>query len=255
MQVSIITPVLNAERHIVSCIENVRLQNNGNIEHIIVDGGSSDRTVAIVEDIARSYSCLKLIRGPDKGQSDAMNKGIKSASAGIIGILNVDDKYETGTISRAFSILVNEKIPSLVIANCRVADEHGDTLFWNKPSDLRLKRLLLGGDVAPFPANPCAYFYHKSVHNIVGYYDTAEHYAMDVDFIFACSARVNVTYRDEYWGTYYQYPETKTVMDRPNSRNRIRNLKKKYISELSLIDKAYVTSRIILYRAKNILNL
>ncbi|MFC6741760.1 glycosyltransferase [Methylobacterium tardum] len=245
MKISIITPVLNAERYIIKCIENVKSVNAGDIEHIIVDGGSTDRTIELIEVFQKKYELLKLIKGPDKGQSDAMNKGARSATAPIIGMLNVDDTYENNAIGEACFILKQQMSPSLVVANCKVLDEDGRFLFWNKPSDLRLKRLLLGGDVAQFPANPSAYFYHAAVHDIIGYYDENEHYAMDVDFIFACSAKVNVLYHNAHWGNFYMRADNKTAVDLPNSRRRIRLLKRKYFKKLSLTDKLYVLFNVI----------
>jgi len=253
--ISIITPVLNAEAYIERCINNVNMQGIKSLEHIVVDGGSSDNTISIVEELAKTHSHVKIIYGPDKGQSDAMNKGIRSATSSIIGILNVDDTYEIGTLKKAIDILNKISDPTLVVANCKIVDGKGALLSWNKPRDLRLRRLLLGGDVAQFPANPCAYFYHKSVHEVVGYYNVNEHYAMDVDFIFACSAYVNVIYQNEFWGTFYNLPGTKTVLDSPNSRMRIRKLKAKYFKKLNILDKGYVISHLAANHMKRILSI
>src|ERR1700761_5899979 len=89
MKISIITPCLNAETSIVRAIESVRDQNYKNWEHIIVDGGSTDGTLAILA----KYPHLKVRSGPDAGQADAMNKGIEMASGDIISFLNADDYY------------------------------------------------------------------------------------------------------------------------------------------------------------------
>ena len=93
---SIITPVYNGEKFILGCIESVVAQNCAGVEHIVVDGGSTDRTVQILREKAETHPHLRWISEPDSGQSDALNKGIALARAEYIGILNVDDFYEFG---------------------------------------------------------------------------------------------------------------------------------------------------------------
>jgi len=91
MKVSIITVVWNNKDIIKDAIDSVLSQSYKDIEHIIIDGASTDGTV----DIVKSYGdkITKFISEPDKGLYDAMNKGIKLATGDIIGILNSDDFY------------------------------------------------------------------------------------------------------------------------------------------------------------------
>ncbi|MDZ7771648.1 MAG: glycosyltransferase family 2 protein [Balneolaceae bacterium] len=91
MKVSIITPCLNSELTIGDCIRSINRQDYPDIEHVIVDGGSSDGTLATVRDLDGRKPIL--LTGQDEGIYDAMNKGIQAASREIIGILNSDDMY------------------------------------------------------------------------------------------------------------------------------------------------------------------
>ena len=91
MLVSIITSVLNGGATIEDTIRSVLRQNYKNIEYIIVDGGSTDGTLAILARYQGKIS--KCISEPDKGIYDAMNKGIKLATGDVIGFLNSDDFY------------------------------------------------------------------------------------------------------------------------------------------------------------------
>ena len=91
MKISIITVVWNNERTIKNCIDSILSQTYQNIEYIIVDGKSTDRTVEIINSYGEKIS--KFISEKDKGIYDAMNKGISMASGEIIGILNSDDFY------------------------------------------------------------------------------------------------------------------------------------------------------------------
>ncbi|MEY4885109.1 MAG: hypothetical protein RL151_418 [Bacteroidota bacterium] len=90
MKISIITATFQSARTLRDTIDSVRRQSCPDVEHIIVDGGSTDDTLSIV---AEHGHLQKVISGPDRGIYDAMNKGIGMAEGEIIGILNSDDFY------------------------------------------------------------------------------------------------------------------------------------------------------------------
>ncbi|MGI4879137.1 MAG: glycosyltransferase family 2 protein [Janthinobacterium lividum] len=91
MKVSIITVAWNAAATIADTLRSVAAQSHADLEHIVVDGASTDGTVAIVE--AEATARTRLISEPDKGLYDAMNKGIAAATGDVIGFLNADDFY------------------------------------------------------------------------------------------------------------------------------------------------------------------
>lgn len=93
MTVSIITVCYNSAATIEDTITSVLSQDYKNIEYIVIDGGSSDATLDIINKYREQISIV--ISEPDKGIYDAMNKGIKNATGNIVGILNSDDFYET----------------------------------------------------------------------------------------------------------------------------------------------------------------
>ncbi|MDF5711529.1 MAG: glycosyltransferase [Nostoc sp. S4] len=78
--ISVITPVYNGEKFIESCLQVVIKQNFSEVEHIIVDGGSTDKTIDIIKHYANQYSHIRWISEKDRGQSDAINKGIYLSS-------------------------------------------------------------------------------------------------------------------------------------------------------------------------------
>jgi glycosyltransferase involved in cell wall biosynthesis len=96
LKISIITVCYNSEKYIKYAIESVINQTYTNIEYIIVDGASKDKTV----DIIKSYGnkIAKFVSEPDKGIYDAMNKGIKMATGDVVAILNSDDFYANTTV-------------------------------------------------------------------------------------------------------------------------------------------------------------
>ena len=91
LKISLITVCYNAEDTIERCITSVIGQDYKNIEYIIIDGGSNDNTVNIINKFKNHISFFS--SGPDHGIYDAMNKGIKTASGNVIGMLNADDYF------------------------------------------------------------------------------------------------------------------------------------------------------------------
>ena len=88
--ITVITAVYNGEKYLEECIQSLHKQNYDNIEHIIVDGGSNDKTLEII----RKYEKIDYwISEKDKGIYDAFNKGMKFSTGDYLGFLNSDDVY------------------------------------------------------------------------------------------------------------------------------------------------------------------
>ena len=89
MKISVVTVCRNSSSTLRDALDSVARQRRGGfeVEHIVVDGGSSDGTVGIL----KSYGGLKWVSEPDNGTYDAMNKGIRMATGDVVGILNADD--------------------------------------------------------------------------------------------------------------------------------------------------------------------
>jgi glycosyltransferase involved in cell wall biosynthesis len=250
--ISVITPVYNGEPFIEFCIRVVIDQACPDVEHIIIDGSSTDRTVEIIKQYAQKYSHIRWVSEKDKGQSDAMNKGIAMAKGEIIGILNADDFYEPNVLNRVLEILNPLPEPSLLVANCNVWIDENKLKCINKPKKLKLADLIVGYNVNPFPINPSAYFYHTSLHHKIGPYKVDDHYAMDVDFIFKAVQVANIKYVNETWGNYRQFEGTKTVNDLTNGQNmsRVVNLMKAYRKQLPLFQRWQVAVRYEFHRIR-----
>ncbi len=220
-KLSVITPVRDGSRFMEFCIRNVIDQGCPDAEHIIIDGGSTDGTVELIRRYAGEYPHIRWISERDRGQSDAMNRGIALAKGTIIGILNVDDYYEPGALNEVVHLFRTLPQPSLLVGNCAVWDDDDKLQFVGKPANIGLLRLLML-DIRAFPNNPSAYFYHRSLHDIIGGYDVNEHYGMDIQFLFQAAESARVTYVDRLWGNYRYLTGTKTQRDVASGQNRIR---------------------------------
>ena len=98
MKVSIITVVYNDQKNIINCIKSVENQDYLNIEHIIIDGKSTDSTLKIIKENLSSK--IKILSEKDNGMYNALNKGIELSSGDIVGVLHSDDIfYSNKTIS------------------------------------------------------------------------------------------------------------------------------------------------------------
>jgi glycosyltransferase involved in cell wall biosynthesis len=96
MKISVVTVVLNNVDTIEQTILSVHSQQHGNVEHIIVDGGSTDGTLEIIDRHSEKFS--RVLVEPDSGIYDAMNKGISLATGEVVGFLNADDIFENPNI-------------------------------------------------------------------------------------------------------------------------------------------------------------
>ena len=104
--VSIITPSFNQGQFIAETLQSVARQTYPAIEHIIMDGGSTDESPAIIQAYAKQHpGTVSWVSEPDHGQADAINKGMKQASGEILAYLNSDDTYAPGAIATVVAFL------------------------------------------------------------------------------------------------------------------------------------------------------
>jgi glycosyltransferase involved in cell wall biosynthesis len=211
VSLSIITPVLNGIDRIMHCIENVRRHAVTDYEHLIVDGGSSDGTLDVVRSALDQDPHIRLLTGPDRGQSHAMNKGVAAARGAIVGFLNVDDEYLAGGPALAMANLRSAPEPSFFWGACEI-DFQGHAQNWiQQPWRLEAWRLLAGWKFGPHPVNPSSYFYHRSLHDAAGPYREDEHFVMDLEFIARAAPFLrSVVLTDQLIGRFHNAPGTKT---------------------------------------------
>ena len=249
IRMTVITPVYQGVSFIEGCIQAVIGQYEPCIEHIIVDGGSNDGTVEVIEKYAGTYTHIRWISEKDRGQSHAMNKGISMARGDIINFLNVDDYYEPHALPQALSCFDKLKKPALLVGNCNIRDEFGEIVKVNTPSDLNRVRLLLCE--VEFPFNPSAYFYHRSLHDVIGPYNEDEHYMMDLDFILRAVKVANVHYVDEIWGNHVRVKGSKTVelIESGMHADHYQRLFAAHIQQLGSIERQWLSTRQYLKRA------
>ncbi len=199
--ISIITPTLNQGPFIEETIRSVVSQEGDfYIDYIIIDGGSSDGSVDIIKryaDAAESMDikCLGLsVRWgskKDRGQTDAINKGICMAEGGVVAWINSDDYYLRGTFKRVMDFFSRNPRADFFYGDGLVIDEKGRTLWeWlSRPYSLRALTTY------QFALNRFGYylmqpstFWRIGVHEKVGNLDVSMEYAMDAEFFIKAGA-------------------------------------------------------------------
>ncbi len=212
-ELSIITVVLNGEDFIHSCLNIVISQKCSCLEHLVIDGGSTDKTIKIVQEFLPKNPHIRLLVIPGLSQSAAMNTGITLAQGKIIGFLNDDDYYEPDVLNHILELFHHLPEPAFLVGNCNIRADKEEIVGLNKPKRLKILDLLAGNYFNPHPINPSAYFYHKSLHKVIGLYRTDDEYAMDLDFILKAVQFAHVKYIDEIWGNFRFIAGTKTFHD------------------------------------------
>jgi glycosyltransferase involved in cell wall biosynthesis len=178
MKVSIITAVRNGAGTIAATLRSVSEQSHPDIEHVVVDGASSDQTVDIVR--AAPTRELRLLSEPDKGVYDAFNKGLALASGDVIAFLNCGDTYYSSqvlaqVVTRFATAELDAVFGDVIIVDARdtsVAVRH------YRSSRFRPSRLAYGF----MPAHPTL-FLRRAVYERHGGYDPSYRIAGDFEFV------------------------------------------------------------------------
>lgn len=124
--ISVITVCFNSAPTIARCLDSVRSQRGVDIEHVVIDGGSTDGTLEIIENAMAISDNMVLLSEPDSGIYDAMNKGLKLATGRYIAILNSDDFYrDEHTLGKIRSIFqINSELDA-VLTDIQFVDSKG----------------------------------------------------------------------------------------------------------------------------------
>src|SRR5262245_45899236 len=139
--ISVVTPSLNKGEFIAETIESVRDQSYRPVEHLIVDGGSTDSTPGIVRRYA-SLPYLRWISEPDQNQCDAINKGVRLATGQIVAWLNADDYYAPGALRAIAAAFAQRPDAGVVYGSGAQVDREGKLirLIPTRPFDRRRLR-------------------------------------------------------------------------------------------------------------------
>ena len=130
-RVTVVTPCLNPGERLVRCLDSVAAQTYADVEHVVVDGGSTDGSVELV----RSRG-LQMISEPDRGQTDALNKGFALGTGEYLGWLNADDSLVPRAIERVVATFASRPDIGWVYCDCEILREDGAAEVARAPAQL-----------------------------------------------------------------------------------------------------------------------
>ncbi len=202
---SVVTPSLNQGRFLREALLSVWGQDYPNLEHIVIDGGSSDGTLDLLREFESLYP-LRWRSETDRGQSHALNKGFGSARGHILGWLNADDTYLPGAIASAVEAFTADPRIEWVHGLGYAIDEHGWVIRELKPGRIRLKDLTLGGMLL---VQPTLFFLRSAFERTTGF-DEDIHTTMDEAFCLQLAVRSEGAYIERHLATRRAHRESKS---------------------------------------------
>lgn len=191
IKISVITAVYNREKTIGESIESVLSQSHGSVELIVIDGASTDGTLAVLETFRSRLAVL--ISEPDNGIYDALNKGIKIATGDVIGFLHADDLFENTDVLKKVALAFNDQSIDAVYGDL-VYVEHSNVTrvirYWK--AGIYTNRDLSQGWMPPHPT----FYVRRSIYEQFGYFNPYYRIAADYDLVlrFLATAKIKTTY-------------------------------------------------------------
>ena len=197
MKISIITVTYNSENFIVDCLESIKSQTHKDIEHIVIDGASTDNTISLLK--SKQDKLTTLVSEIDDGIYDAMNKGIMLAKGDIIGFLNSDDLYINNKV-----IL---KVVNLFKERPEIEACYSDLAYVDKINTSKIIRYWKSSDfiLGSFSKGWCpphpTFFVRRSIYERFGHFDISFRFASDIELMmrFLEIYKINSLYVPDMW--------------------------------------------------------
>ncbi len=203
--VTIVTPSYNQVNYLEDTICSVLDQDYPNIEYIVMDGGSTDGSVAIIKKYADRLAYW--VSKPDEGQTDAINNGFARATGEIITWLNSDDIYRPGAVAEAVEFMQAHPDIGLVYGDADYIDENGEIIGWFPSAETDYKRLRRGYVHIPQQAA----FFRASVWRMVGPLDPSFYFAMDYDLWVRIASVSPIRYHPRKWAAFRLHGDAKSL--------------------------------------------
>ncbi|MGV8049431.1 MAG: glycosyltransferase family 2 protein [Anaerolineaceae bacterium] len=203
--VSIITPSFNQAAFLEETIRSVLEQDYPNIEYVIMDGGSKDGSLEIIQKHAGRLAAWE--SKPDRGQTDAINQGFGKASGEIFAWLNSDDILLPGAVSAAVKALQANPQAGMVYGNALLINAEGKKIGDFPAAQTDLRKLRQGYVHIPQQAS----FFRADLWRQVGPLDPSFYFAMDYDLWVRLAAKAPLLYVPELWAAFRLHGDAKSI--------------------------------------------
>ncbi len=205
MLVSIVTPSYNQARYLEETMRSVLEQDYPYIEYIVVDGGSTDDSVEIIQKYADRLAWW--VSEKDRGQTDAINKGFARARGQVLAWINSDDTYQPGAVREAVEFLQQNPQVGLVYGDANYIDEHGRVIGRFPAAQTDYRRLRQGYVHIPQQAA----FFRADLWRKVGPLDDSFYFAMDYDLWVRLAREAPIVYHPRLWANFRLHSDAKTI--------------------------------------------
>ncbi len=202
---SIITPTFNQGQFIEETIRSVLDQHYPRIEHIVMDAGSTDKTISVL----KNFPHIDWVSEKDRGQTHAVNKGVVKAKGEIIGWINSDDIFLPGAFVAVAEKFKAEPECSVVFGNYHAVDESGKILYSTTGFCGRYEEMIRWWDYT-FAIHQPTVFVRKEVFGIAGLLDESYHYAMDYEWWLRVAMHYRFHHIPKFLATYRMHRDAKT---------------------------------------------
>src|SRR5262249_42909397 len=223
-RITVVTPSYNQARFLEGTIRSVLQQNYPNLEHIIVDGGSSDGSVDIIRKYQHHLACW--VSEKDEGPADAIRKGFGKATGSIMAWLNSDDIYQPDTLHKIADVFQRDAGIDVVYGNTYWIGLNGEILAEKRQTPFSKLAYLYGGADLQQPST----FWARHIYEKAGGLDTSFKAAFDADLFFrffALSARFR--HVNEFLGGFRIHSEQISHVMLENAREELCTLRERHL--------------------------
>jgi len=205
-RVSLVTPSFNAAPYLCAAIDSVLGQDYPNIDYLVMDGGSTDETVALLKGYGDK---VRWVSEKDRGQADAIARGFEQSTGTILGWLNADDVLKPEAVRTAVETFLANPGAALIYGNADFIDESGDMIApCTVVEPFARQRLIDYGDYIIQPAA----FFSRDAYQSVGGLDTSLHWAMDWDLWIRLAQNHEFVYVENVLASYRWLGSNKTAI-------------------------------------------
>jgi glycosyltransferase involved in cell wall biosynthesis len=202
---TIVTPSFNQGHYIDDTIRSIRTQNYPKLEHIVMDGGSTDNTV----DVLKKYPDIIWTSEKDRGQTHAVNKGVAKASCEIIGWVNSDDTFLPGCFDVVGKKFMEDQNCSVIFGDYHAIDPEGNLLYKVEGFAGPYEAMVRWWDYTYAIHQPTV-FVRKKVFEVAGMFDESYHYAMDYEWWLRVARHFTFHHIPQAFATYRFHKDAKS---------------------------------------------